>query len=168
MFAQNTGKSKCETEAVGKKGDKIDILELARKLLVKAKEAGGFLRSLTDDVFSFKKNQLWHKMHMLLTLTTSLFASGVDILLPIDHRCAADFKDVDHPLCSFFLFLVHIAGFISKWMASRLSSPQMKTFLMMLWPWTLDPRLKLVCPICLCFTPAGIRCMTERFSTFGA
>jgi phosphoglycerate kinase len=36
---KSTGKSKCETEAEGKAG-KIDIVELAKKLLVKAKEQG--------------------------------------------------------------------------------------------------------------------------------
>lgn len=38
-FLQSTGKSKCETEAETKKG-KIDIVELAGKLLSKAKEQG--------------------------------------------------------------------------------------------------------------------------------
>uniref|UniRef100_A0A7S1I9E9 Phosphoglycerate kinase n=1 Tax=Eutreptiella gymnastica TaxID=73025 RepID=A0A7S1I9E9_9EUGL len=55
---KNTGKSMCETEATGKNG-KIDILDLARKLLAKA-------------------NDLGVKMH-----------------LPLDHRCATEFKDVE-------------------------------------------------------------------------
>lgn len=55
---KNTGKSMCETTAKGKNGE-IDILDLARKLVVKAKEC------------------------------------GVELLLPVDHRCAKDFKDVE-------------------------------------------------------------------------
>jgi phosphoglycerate kinase len=54
---KNIGKSKCETEAEGKKG-KIDIIKLAGELLEKAK------------------------------------AAGVEMLLPVDHRCSKEFKDV--------------------------------------------------------------------------
>jgi len=53
---KNIGKSKCETEAEGKKG-KIDIIKLAGELIEKAK------------------------------------AAGVELLLPVDHRCAKEFKD---------------------------------------------------------------------------
>nr|AAU11484.1 cytosolic phosphoglycerate kinase [Euglena gracilis] len=60
---KSTGKSKCETEAETKKG-KIDIVELAGKLLSKAKE------------------------------------QGVEIYLPVDHRCSAEFKDVEPVITS--------------------------------------------------------------------
>jgi len=54
---KKTGKSKCETEAEGKKG-KIDIIKMAGDLIEKAKTA------------------------------------GVELVLPLDHRCAKEFKDV--------------------------------------------------------------------------
>ena len=55
---RSVGRSKCEVEAKDKKGKKIDIVELALRLIKKAE------------------------------------AKGVELILPIDHRCAPEFKDV--------------------------------------------------------------------------
>eukprot|EP01064_Diplonema_japonicum_P009353 TRINITY_DN1681_c1_g1_i1.p1 TRINITY_DN1681_c1_g1~~TRINITY_DN1681_c1_g1_i1.p1 ORF type:complete len:435 (+),score=88.41 TRINITY_DN1681_c1_g1_i1:51-1307(+) len=53
------GKSKCETVSKDKKGNEVNIVKLADKLLKKAEK------------------------------------KGVQIVLPVDHRCAAKFEDVD-------------------------------------------------------------------------